>query len=124
MLPITITLEDDASLCPVREVLATVSGKWQSLILLCLEDGALRFSVIKRTIGDISQRLLTENLRSLERDGYLTRHVNPGPPVAVSYKLTPLGQSLVEIYKPLVIWAAGHIGEVKRAREVYDTRTD
>ena len=97
MLPITITPEDDSGLCPVRAVLASVSGKWQSLILLSLEDGALRFSAVKRAIGDITQRVLTENLRSLERDGYLTRSVDAGPPVAVSYELTDLGRSLVEV---------------------------
>ncbi|MDD9876618.1 MAG: helix-turn-helix domain-containing protein [Magnetovibrio sp.] len=124
MLPITITPEDDSGLCPVRAVLASVSGKWQSLILLSLEDGALRFSAVKRAIGDITQRVLTENLRSLERDGYLTRSVDAGPPVAVSYELTDLGRSLVEVYKPLVLWAAEHIGTVKDARARYDAAAD
>lgn len=120
MLPITITPDDDGGDCPVRSVLVTVSGKWQPLILLSLEDGALRFSAIKRTIGDITQRVLTENLRSLERDGYITREVDPGPPLAVSYELTRLGQSLVETYTPLVLWAAEHIDAVKHARQAYD----
>ena len=124
MLPITITPEDDSGLCPVRAVLASVSGKWQSLILRSLEDGALRFSAVKRAIGDITQRVLTENLRSLERDGYLTRSVDAGPPVAVSYELTDLGRSLVEVYKPLVLWAAEHIGTVKDARARYDAAAD
>ena len=124
MLPITVTPEDDSGLCPVRTVLAAVSGKWQSLILLGLEDGALRFSAIKRAIGDITQRVLTENLRSLERDGYVSRHVDPGPPVAVSYALTPRGESLVAVYKPLVLWASDNIDDVKRSRDNYDARVD
>ena len=124
MLPITITPEDDSGLCPVRAVLASVSGKWQSLILLSLEDGALRFSAVKRAIGDITQRVLTENLRSLERDCYLTLSVDSGPPVAVSYELPDLGRSLVEVYKPLVLWAAEHIGTVKDARARYAAAAD
>ena len=120
MLPITMSADDDTGLCPVRSVLSSVSGKWQSLILLSLEDGALRFSAVKRTIGDITQRVLTENLRSLERDGYLTRRVEPGSPVAVYYQLTPLGQAFVDVYKPLVIWAADSLDAVKGARMTYD----
>ena len=84
---------------------AKVTGKWQVLILLSLEDGALRFNEIRRAVGDVTQRVLTENLRSLERDGYLSRTVKAGPPVAVSFELTPLGLSLVQVLKGVVAWA-------------------
>ena len=120
MLQITVTSEDESGLCPVRNVLAPVTGKWSSLILLSLEDGPLRFSVVKRTIGDITQRVLTENLRALERDTYVTRTVLPGPPVEVHYELTPMGASLVERLKPLVMWATDHYGTVISARSRYD----
>ena len=93
------------------------------LILLSLEDGALRFGQLKRMVGDITQRVLTENLRSLERDGYLTRTVHAGPPVAVWYALTPLGSTLVEALKPFVAWAKDSIEDVKTARRDYEMRS-
>lgn len=122
MLQITAMTKEQVAACPIRNVLANVNGKWQPLILLSLEDGPLRFSAIKRAIGDITQRVQTQNLRALERDGYLTRTVAPGPPVAVTYALTPLGQSLVGVVKPMVEWAARHQGEIGQARARYDAR--
>lgn len=121
MLQVTVNTKEEGQLCPVRNVLSKVTGKWQCLIVLALEDGALRFGVLKRTIGDITQRVLTENLRSLERDGYLTRTVDPGPPVAVSYELTELGEELLTVLKPMVMWAAESFDKVSRSREAYDT---
>ena len=120
MLPITVTTEEQSGLCPVRNILSTVTGKWSSLILLALEDGPLRFSAIKRAIGDITQRVLTENLRALERDGYLTREVISGPPVEVHYALTPTGADLVTRFIPLVTWAAEHYEFVQAARRTFD----
>jgi DNA-binding HxlR family transcriptional regulator len=120
MLQITAMTKEEQALCPIRNVLANVSGKWQPLIVFSLEDGPLRFSAMKRPIGDITQRVLTENLRSLERDGYVTRTVNSGPPVEVSYALTPLGTTLLEVLKPLVEWAERSYPAVKRARAEYD----
>ena len=120
MLPVTVTTKEGGQLCPVRNVLSKVTGKWQILIVLALEDGALRFGALKRTLGDITQRVLTENLRGLQRDGYLTRTVDPGPPVAVSYELTPLGQELVANLKPLVFWSSEQMDQVKTARMEYD----
>jgi DNA-binding HxlR family transcriptional regulator len=120
MLQITAMTKEEQALCPIRNVLASVSGKWQPLIVFSLENGPLRFSAIKRAIGDITQRVLTENLRSLERDGYVTRTVNSGPPVEVSYALTQLGTTLLEVLKPLVEWAARSYPAVKRARAEYD----
>jgi DNA-binding HxlR family transcriptional regulator len=120
MLQITAMTKEEQALCPIRNVLANVSGKWQPLIVFSLEDGPLRFSAMKRAIGDITQRVLTENLRSLERDGYVTRTVNSGPPVEVSYALTPLGTTLLEVLKPLVERAERSYPAVKRARAEYD----
>ena len=122
MLQVTATTVEDQVLCPIRNVLANVNGKWQPLIVFALEDGPLRFSALKRTVGDITQRVLTENLRSLERDGYLTRTVNPGPPVEVSYELSELGKTLVDALKPLAAWAARSYPAVKKARAAYDRR--
>ncbi|WP_342075351.1 helix-turn-helix domain-containing protein [Yoonia sp. SS1-5] len=120
MLQITVASDEDSALCPVRNILAKVTGKWQCLILLALEDGPERFGKIKRLIGDITQRVLTQNLRSLERDGYITRTVHAGPPLAVSYELTALGRELVGVLKPLVTWAAGSFDTVMGSRVAYD----
>ncbi|WP_422019257.1 winged helix-turn-helix transcriptional regulator [Roseibium sp.] len=120
MLPIGVETKAEASNCPIRSVLSNVTGKWRMIIVLALEDGPMRFGEIKRCIGDVTQRVLTENLRGLQRDGYLTRTVDPGPPVAVSYELTPLGQSLVATLKPLVFWSGEQMEHVKTARLEYD----
>lgn len=115
-----MTTDLDSGLCPIRSVLAKVTGKWQSLIVFSLEDGPLRFSAVKRMVGDITQRVLTENLRSLERDGLITRTVDPGPPVAVSYELTPLGYELVDVLKPLALWAEENFAAVSESRASHD----
>ncbi len=120
MLPVGVESAAEASNCPIRSVLSNVTGKWRMIILLALEDEPKRFGAIKRCIGDITQRVLTENLRALQRDGYLTRTVDPGPPIAVSYGLTPLGQDLVGALKPLVYWSNDQMDSVKTARLVYD----
>lgn len=124
MLPITKVTKIEAATCPIRSVMTRFTGKWQVLILLALEDGVLRFGELKRTVGDISQRVLTENLRSLEREGYLRRRVEAGPPVAVYYDLTKMGESLVEIIKPVVFWANENMKKVKRARSRYEARNE
>lgn len=123
MLHVTAHNKEEAEQCPVRQVLSKVTGKWQVLIILALEDGALRFGALKRTIGDITQRVLTQNLRGLERDGYLTRRVDPGPPVAVHYALTPRGQELMALLKTMVQWAADTHEGVASSRAAYDQHT-
>lgn len=90
------------------------------IIILALEDEPKRFGDLKRCIGDVTQSVLTENLRGLQRDGYLTRTVDPGPPVAVSYELTPLGRSLLEMLKPLVFWSHEQMDEVRQFRMQFD----
>ncbi|WP_120499208.1 helix-turn-helix domain-containing protein [Roseovarius sp. EL26] len=120
MLPVTALTKEQAEQCPVRQVLSKVTGKWQLLLLFALEDGSLRFGALKRTIGDITQRVLTENLRSLERDGYLTRTVDPGPPVAVHYELTDMGQELTALMKPLAAWAMQNHDAVQQSRKIHD----
>ncbi len=120
MFPLTVPDKIEATRCPIRTVLAKMTGKWQILILFALEDGALRFGQVKRTLGDITQRVLTENLRSLERDGLLTRTVEPGPPIAVFYELTELGASFVSIYTPVILWSNENLDTVKSSRNDYD----
>ena len=106
--------------CPVRNVLSRALGKWHMLILYELSRGPLRFNALRRAIGDVTQRVLTENLRSLERDGYLNREVNPNPPVAVTYSLTPLGQELAVLQFDLMKWAVTRMPQVDAARSSFD----
>ena len=120
MLPIGVANKAEASNCCIRSVLSNVTGKWRMIIILALEDGARRFGDLKRCIGDVTQSVLTENLRGLQRDGYLTRTVDPGPPVAVSYELTPLGRSLLEMLKPLVFWSHEQMEDVRKCRMEFD----
>ncbi|MTI16190.1 transcriptional regulator [Rhodobacteraceae bacterium RKSG542] len=120
MLPIGVASKAEASNCCIRSVLSNVTGKWRMIIILALEDEPKRFGDIKRCIGDVTQSVLTENLRGLQRDGYLTRTVDPGPPIAVSYGLTPLGQELLEMLKPLVYWSHEQMDQVKAARLSYE----
>ncbi len=120
MLKVTAVSKAEVDGCPVRQVLSKVTGKWQMLIVLALEDGTLRFGELKRAVGDITQRVLTENLRSLERDGYLTRDVDAGPPVAVRYTLTDIGQELLPLLKALTGWAASRHSDVARSRAAFD----
>ncbi len=119
MVKVTALTKEEAENCPVRQVLSQVSGKWQMLILFALDDGELRFGALKRSVGDITQRVLTENLRKLERDGYLTRTVDAGPPVSVTYALTDLGAELCAHLKPLLFWAAERHETVIKARAAF-----
>lgn len=120
MLQITLPAGVDADLCPIRSVLVPVLGKWAILIVLSLEDGPLRFSEVKRAVGNITQRVLTQNLRLLERDGHLTRKVIPGPPVEVHYELTERGRDWLVLLKPLVFWAQDTFADVKNSRDAMD----
>ena len=106
--------------CPVRDVMDQVSGKWASLLLLELIDAPLRFGAIRRRIPDISQRMLTQTLRDLQRDGYVSRTVYPTQPPSVEYKLTELGQTFSKPLCALVEWAEMNHENIWRAREVYD----
>ncbi len=121
MIPITCNDKEESDACPIRSVLSNVMGKWRLIIMLALEDGALRFGEVKRAIGDVTQRVLTENLRGLERDGYLTRTVLPGPPLAVSYELTDRGRELVDHFKPLVYWARDNMDDIKNTRASFES---
>lgn len=106
--------------CPVRDVMANVAGKWNSLILLTLDGAPKRFAAIRREIPDISQRMLTQTLRDLQRDGYISRKVYPTNPPAVEYSLTGLGRSFLTIMKPLVTWSVANHDAIRAARQRFD----
>jgi len=105
--------------CPVRDVLDCIGDRWSLLALLALAGGTLRFTELKRAIGDISQRMLAQTLRALERDGYVSREVYPTIPPKVEYTLTELGESLLARVKPLIRWADENHDRVRRARKAY-----
>ncbi len=108
----------------VTSILSRVGDKWMVLVVMMLADGPRRFSVLKRLVGGVSQRMLTLTLRGLERDGLVTRTVWPTVPPRVEYELTPLGHSLRVPLEGLGSWAFAHLPVVERARRAFDARAD
>ncbi|MDH2414531.1 helix-turn-helix domain-containing protein [Nocardioides sp. CER19] len=107
--------------CPSRRLLDTIGDKWVSLVVVALGlRGPLRYSQLSAQIAGVSQKMLTQTLRGMERDGLLTRTVTPSVPVRVDYELTPLGLSLLDVLQHLKDWAEEHMGEVDAARASYD----
>jgi DNA-binding HxlR family transcriptional regulator len=111
-----------ADQCPTREVLDRIGDRWTVLIVGALGEGPLRFNQIERTVAGISQKMLTQTLRGLERDGLVLRTVFPEVPPRVVYELTAEGRTLMAPLAALQKWAADHIGGVLEARQTYDTR--
>ncbi|NUR57425.1 MAG: helix-turn-helix transcriptional regulator [Catenulispora sp.] len=104
----------------MRDLLGRIGDKWSLMIIGSLSEGPLRFSAIQQAIGGISQRMLTLNLRQLERDGLITRTVYAEVPPRVEYQLTTLGADLLEPALGLVNWAADNIARVRTNRDAYD----
>jgi DNA-binding HxlR family transcriptional regulator len=131
-------LEYDAFLasCPSRQLLDRISDKWVALVLAALgSDGprrpgddrleaprAMRYSELARRLSGVSQKMLTQTLRALERDGLVTRTVTPTVPVTVTYELTELGLSLHQVVRALKDWAEAHMDLVHANRERYDAQ--
>ncbi|ABW14136.1 transcriptional regulator, HxlR family [Parafrankia sp. EAN1pec] len=122
--------------CPSRQLLDRISDKWVTLVLAALgsdgphapgsnhvgEPRAMRYSELARRLAGVSQKMLTQTLRSLERDGLVTRTVTATVPVTVTYELTDLGLSLHHMMHGIKDWAEAHMDEVLANREEYDTR--
>jgi DNA-binding HxlR family transcriptional regulator len=108
--------------CPTRHVMATVGDKWAGLIVTALAGGPLRHGQLRATIAGASQKMLTQTLRTLERDGLVTRTVTPSVPVRVDYELTALGRSLLPVLQAVKDWSEAHIEQILDAREQYDAR--
>lgn len=107
--------------CPTRQVIARIADKWAMLVITALDgEDALRFSELRRRIEGVSQKMLTQTLRALERDGIVSRTVYPTVPVTVEYRLTTLGQSLTDAIDAIRDWAYGHMSEIELAREAFD----
>jgi DNA-binding HxlR family transcriptional regulator len=108
--------------CPTRQVMATVGDKWAALIVNALADGPRRHGELRTTIAGSSQKMLTQTLRSLERDGIVSRTVTPSVPVRVDYELTDLGRDLLPLLAALKNWAEREFPRIERARAEYDER--
>lgn len=105
-----------------RQVLALIADKWTTLIICVLAGGTKRYSEIEREIEGLSQKMLTQTLRRLERDGLILRNVHPVVPPKVEYSLTPLGETLIGVLGALCEWAEEHLLDVEAARVSYDDK--
>ncbi|WP_458112160.1 helix-turn-helix transcriptional regulator [Arthrobacter sp. R1-13] len=108
--------------CPARQLLEAISSKWVTLVMLALADGQLRHSQLRRLIPGASQKMLTSTLRSLERDGLVSRLVTASVPVRTDYELTPLGHSLLSVVHRMKDWAEANMDDVSHARMEHDRR--
>lgn len=106
--------------CPIRDVIGNISGKWNSLLLAALAEKPYRFGELRRLVPDISQRMLTQTLRDLQRDGYVHREVFPTKPPSVEYSLTDLGRSMFGPLGHLLQWAERNHDAVRDARVRFD----
>jgi len=106
--------------CPTRQILDRVGDKWAVLILLLLREQPMRFNQLRRTIEGISQKMLSQVLKSLERDGLVKRRAIATVPVTVEYSITPLGATLAGAVDPLRDWAEKNLKEVLNAQRRYD----
>lgn len=112
---------DGSESCPVNEVLGHIAGKWGIGIVLAVSAGPIRFTELERQVVGISRRMLTLNLRRLERDGLLCRTVFPTVPPRVEYELTPVARELVESFQGLTAWVERHRSTIAEARSRYDS---
>jgi DNA-binding HxlR family transcriptional regulator len=108
--------------CPTHRVLDRLGDKWVSLVLRELAGGPRRHAALASALAAASQKMLTQTLRTLERDGLVTRSVTAAVPVRVDYALTPLGASLLPVLAAVTDWAEQHIDEVTGAQRAYDER--
>jgi len=108
--------------CPTRQVLDCIADKWAALVVGLLFRGTRRFGEMRKAIEGVSQKMLTQTLRALERDGIVSRRVYASVPPKVEYSLTPLGESLARIVEDLRLWSEGNIETVLASQRAYDAR--
>lgn len=116
----TLSNRDETACQAISDVLSRVGDKWTVLVVELLSRGPMRFSELRRRIGNISQKMLTATLRGLERDGLVTRTVYPTVPPRVDYALTDLGSELRAPVNALAGWARENIGRINDARRRFD----
>lgn len=107
--------------CPSRPILDQIADKWSMMAMAVLAQPC-RFNEIKRRLEGVTQRVLTQTLRRLERNGMITRRILPTSPVGVEYSLTPLGESLREPFLQLYWWTVSHADEIQARQSEYDAR--
>jgi DNA-binding HxlR family transcriptional regulator len=111
---------DDYTKCPIRNILDRFGDKWSILVILLLgKEDTLRFNQIARQIGDISQKMLTVTLRTLEADGLVNRKMFPEIPPRVEYSLSNIGKELIPHIQNLTQWAVKHMPEITKSRDKY-----
>ena len=110
--------------CPHRLLIDQVTDKWSVLILTALDEDSLRFNALKRRLLGVTQKALTASLRRLERNGLIARRVVTLSPVAVEYRVTPLGRSLLPPFLALYAWTVDSLPAVEQARQRFDTCLD
>ena len=111
--------------CPIRDILSRLGDKWSLLVLVTLSaNGTMRFSELQKSIGDISQRMLTVTLRSLEVDGLVIRKVYPEVPPRVEYRLSKSGHTLLPHLDNLVKWAVENMQDIERSRRMYNDKEE
>ncbi|MEM1443025.1 MAG: helix-turn-helix domain-containing protein [Verrucomicrobiota bacterium] len=109
--------------CPVERVLGIISGKWKPSVIFHLnEEGVLRFAELQKLIPEVTQRMLTQQLREMERDGLIQRTDHQEKPLRVDYRLTELGETLRPVFENLETWGGSHMEKVLHRREVWDGR--
>ncbi|HEV7344201.1 MAG TPA: helix-turn-helix domain-containing protein [Devosia sp.] len=106
--------------CPVRGVLDKISDKWSMLLVMTLASGPRRFNQLRRDVADISQKMLTQTLRDLQRDGMVARQVFDTKPPSVEYRLTPLGESIIVPFGHLIAWASENHPRIDASRQIFD----
>ncbi|MFH9722917.1 winged helix-turn-helix transcriptional regulator [Streptomyces sp. NPDC017254] len=109
------------AMCPERRVLEHVTSRWGVLILIALRERSYRFSELRRAVGGVSEKMLTQTLQTLERDGFVHRDAKPVIPPRVDYSLTGLGEEAARRVWELARWTASSLDEVEEARVRYDT---
>ena len=113
-----------AKACPSRGTLEHVTGRWGALTLGALQEGSLRFNELRRRVDGVSEKMLSQTLQALERDGLVHREAQPTNPPRVDYELTPLGHEIAERLLALIHFVEGRMDSVLAARQRYDeTRT-
>ncbi|EPO9636245.1 winged helix-turn-helix transcriptional regulator [Klebsiella pneumoniae] len=117
-MPLPYSVYDDR--CPTRDVLARLADKWALLILGRLERGPARFNALRRDIRGITQKMLTQTLRKLERDGLVSREAYATVPVTVEYSLTPLGQTLTDTVTVVARWVENNMDAMLAAQAAWD----
>ncbi|MEV6554055.1 helix-turn-helix domain-containing protein [Streptomyces sp. NPDC051597] len=108
------------AMCPHRLVLEHVTSRWGVLVLLALMERSFRFSELRRHVGRVSEKMLTQTLQTLERDGFVHRDAKPVIPPRVDYSLTPLGREAAERVRALAEWTGVRMEQVEQARVAYD----